>query len=521
MADFFTSVGQTNTLSGETSRLSDLVLNMRKQKLQETQMGMEAQKLDLEKQNVTSQIQARNIESGMMSMKLNEARRQEEQLNKKIDIGSTLSSLPPSTTKILMDHAKSRGYLEPVEGTNATGMTNRNYLQMQEDIKNDPLLNKSLHVGAYNDSVKAIQQIQQQMADPKIKPDQKEALNVQLQSAMKHKEVAFAQIDLSEKAIEAVIKQQYPAIQEKTDDRDSLGLELFGHTSQQKPFTQNEMAAINKLKLQRDKETAAAKETGKIGADIAQTALSPEAVDAAATSYNMTGKMPSVGMGIGGVLQRKQILDRSAKMLKEEGLSNKDAVINQIKTKTTQTALNQLDKLRQYTNNFEERTNLLFDTLVPMRQKIIDSGIRSANTLINIAEGKVEGTPDQRELASQVYESMVDYGKVVTGQFSIAGMSDSARKETQQLLNAADREDTFVRLVGKDGRFRKNMTLTKKSYDDTYDAALVKLGGSPQKKEQAGAGKPAGIPPEYKQAPDGNYYAPDPSRPGKYLMWKQ
>jgi hypothetical protein len=30
---------------------------------------------------------------------------------------------------------------------------------------------------------------------------------------------------------------------------------------------------------------------------------------------------------------------------------------------------------------------------------------------------------------------------------------------------------------------------------------------------------PAGAPPEAKQAKDGNWYSPDPKRPGKYLMW--
>ena len=31
---------------------------------------------------------------------------------------------------------------------------------------------------------------------------------------------------------------------------------------------------------------------------------------------------------------------------------------------------------------------------------------------------------------------------------------------------------------------------------------------------------PAGAPPEAKQAKDGNWYSPDPKRPGKYLMWR-
>jgi len=39
-------------------------------------------------------------------------------------------------------------------------------------------------------------------------------------------------------------------------------------------------------------------------------------------------------------------------------------------------------------------------------------------------------------------------------------------------------------------------------------------------KPAAAAEKPANIPKEYTLAPDNKYYAPDPKRPGKYLMWE-
>jgi hypothetical protein len=40
------------------------------------------------------------------------------------------------------------------------------------------------------------------------------------------------------------------------------------------------------------------------------------------------------------------------------------------------------------------------------------------------------------------------------------------------------------------------------------------------KTPELGNKPPTGAPPEAKQAKDGNWYSPDPKRPGKYLMWK-
>lgn len=40
------------------------------------------------------------------------------------------------------------------------------------------------------------------------------------------------------------------------------------------------------------------------------------------------------------------------------------------------------------------------------------------------------------------------------------------------------------------------------------------------KTPEMGNNLPTGAPPEAKQAKDGNWYSPDPKRPGKYLMWK-
>ena len=52
-------------------------------------------------------------------------------------------------------------------------------------------------------------------------------------------------------------------------------------------------------------------------------------------------------------------------------------------------------------------------------------------------------------------------------------------------------------------------------------AAEIKAGRAAKLVPEVKAGNkpPTGAPPEAKQAPDGNWYSPDPKRPGKYLMW--
>jgi hypothetical protein len=57
-----------------------------------------------------------------------------------------------------------------------------------------------------------------------------------------------------------------------------------------------------------------------------------------------------------------------------------------------------------------------------------------------------------------------------------------------------------------------------KEYAPTVYAQMQKAEKAPVAVETA---KPANIPKEYTLAPDGKYYAPDPKRPGKYLMFKE
>jgi hypothetical protein len=64
---------------------------------------------------------------------------------------------------------------------------------------------------------------------------------------------------------------------------------------------------------------------------------------------------------------------------------------------------------------------------------------------------------------------------------------------------------------------QRNSEILKK-YAPTVYAQMQKAEKAPVAVETA---KPANIPKEYTLAPDGKYYAPDPKRPGKYLMFKE
>jgi hypothetical protein len=64
---------------------------------------------------------------------------------------------------------------------------------------------------------------------------------------------------------------------------------------------------------------------------------------------------------------------------------------------------------------------------------------------------------------------------------------------------------------------QRNSEILKK-YAPTVYAQMQKAEKAPAAAETA---KPANIPKEYTLAPDGKYYAPDPKRPGKYLMFKE
>jgi hypothetical protein len=64
-----------------------------------------------------------------------------------------------------------------------------------------------------------------------------------------------------------------------------------------------------------------------------------------------------------------------------------------------------------------------------------------------------------------------------------------------------------------EGILKRSKENLESSYGKKMDLGVAKSSNP--------TGAPTGAPPDAKQAPDGNWYSPDPKRPGKYLQWSK
>jgi hypothetical protein len=90
------------------------------------------------------------------------------------------------------------------------------------------------------------------------------------------------------------------------------------------------------------------------------------------------------------------------------------------------------------------------------------------------------GDPDAKAFYGTLYELLVDYSKVVTGNFGMAGLTDSARQEGAKLLSVADKPETFNKVLDN---FQALMNKRTGALKDTANGILAKYNLSPQAKK--------------------------------------
>jgi hypothetical protein len=157
--------------------------------------------------------------------------------------------------------------------------------------------------------------------------------------------------------------------------------------------------------------------------------LTPDAVDAMATTYLKTGKMPALGLGNATV--RNQIINRSAAMLSQHGMSDDDLPYMQaaygadVKARTTRAQ--QLSYMNQATNTAiaHGREALNLAAQIPAQ-----TNLKLWNLL---AQGVLDQNSNPKLYAMQAAakQAEAEVAKVITGNPSSGAgqLTDEARKE--------------------------------------------------------------------------------------------
>ncbi len=230
------------------------------------------------------------------------------------------------------------------------------------------------------------------------------------------------------------------------------------------------------LKTEQEAEKTGKKTKATIEAQKKEFELSPLALESMVQQQVLTGKTPTFSFGAAGALQRKQYNEAYPELVKKVGYADvTNAVLKQFENKANQAALNQTVKMEALSKAYEETAVNFLDRLPELRDRLDLSQYKKLADIEAEYQSGWTGDPDTINLKTQLYEALVESGKVITGQFSIAGMPEGARQRMEEVLQAADKPETYQKVIGT---LKLNMRKRNQNLENTRLYILNQMGKS-------------------------------------------
>lgn len=190
--------------------------------------------------------------------------------------------------------------------------------------------------------------------------------------------------------------------------------------------------------------------------------FSPDTIDQMAQRYRLDGTLPPAGMGASGNIVRAKILNRAAEMAKADGQSGEAERIRQSGYKANTQALGQLEKQRNLVLAFEKNALANADLALQQSEKVDRVGSPAIDRWIQAGKKEVLGDVEVAKLHTAIRTFVNEYAKVTTSVTGGGVTSDSARKEIDDLLRAAQ---TKEQVRGVIGLMKQEMKNREKSYE--------------------------------------------------------
>jgi hypothetical protein len=202
--------------------------------------------------------------------------------------------------------------------------------------------------------------------------------------------------------------------------------------------------------------------------------IDPDALRKDAEFYGQTGQLPpNIGFGTSANRYKQKVRNEWSKLARESGLGDIPLALRSARYKSTRENLAKTENILNMTRNYEKTVEEYLPILEEQFDKVKVNKIRAIGDLEYKILNNLIGDPDARVLYGTLYETLVDYGKVVTGNFSIAGLTDTARVEGQKLLDAADNPESRKKILAN---FRTMMAKRSKALIDTSEEILDRGG---------------------------------------------
>lgn len=192
--------------------------------------------------------------------------------------------------------------------------------------------------------------------------------------------------------------------------------------------------AIGKMPYQAPQRASAAsaKATDASGNAID---MSPEGLDLAAETYRSTGKLPTGLFRVPGAVVR--VINRASELSAAAGEDAKATMLRQQSFNAQKTALAQVVKQKNMVGAFEKTAQRNMELAHQLSAKVDRSGVPLLNKAIMHFKQNVTGDPDTAAFVNALIAARTEYAKVLSGATGAQGITDSARREAEDLFSKA------------------------------------------------------------------------------------
>ena len=183
--------------------------------------------------------------------------------------------------------------------------------------------------------------------------------------------------------------------------------------------------------------------------DDAAAALTPETIQMYAQQLLDEGKLPTGvgGYGKAGQAVRNTIGNAASALAKSQGLDNVNLAVTKLQNKSDQASITQAGKILNMTKGYEETVKSYIPLLKQQRADLHLSKFKKFADFEYAASKDWFGDPDAQRLYGTLYETLLDYSRVVGGNFSSVGLTDAARREGALLLSASNSPEAFNKVL--------------------------------------------------------------------------
>lgn len=174
--------------------------------------------------------------------------------------------------------------------------------------------------------------------------------------------------------------------------------------------------------------------------------LTGDALTNAAEVYRQTRQLPNLGMGGAGM--KVKIINKAAELSALAGDDASAASMKQQANKASQMALGQITKQKTVTGAFEKTALANLDLAAQKSADVARSGSPLFNRAIIAFKKGVTGDPATAQFVNALTAARNEYAKVLSSSTGAQGITDSARREAEELFSKVDSHEMLVATIG-------------------------------------------------------------------------